>query len=49
MALEALPEIRQAFVHHPTLRGDELEEALYKVRSTQGDTVVVFMFFKGNV
>merc|ERR1719379_896907 len=40
MALEALPEIRQAFLHHPTLRGDELEEALYKVRrSTQGDII----------
>jgi len=38
MALEALPTIRQAFLHHPTLRGDELEAALYGVRrSTQGD------------
>jgi len=38
MALEALPTIRQAFVHHPTKTGDELEEALYNLRrSTQGD------------
>ena len=45
MALEALPEIRQAFLHHPTLRGDELEEALYKVRSTQGDSIDMFSMF----
>ena len=38
MALEALPIIRQAFVHHPTLTGDELERQLYQLRrSTQGD------------
>ena len=40
LALEALPTIRQAFVHHPTLRGDELEEALYQLRrSTQADVL----------
>ena len=38
MALAALPTIRQAFLHHPTLKGDDLEAALYKLRrSTQGD------------
>jgi glutamate synthase (ferredoxin) len=38
MALAALPIIRQAFLHHPTLRGDDLENALYKLRrSVQGD------------
>merc|ERR1719382_2118227 len=38
MALAALPTIKQAFLHHPTLRGDELEEALYSLRrSIQGD------------
>ena len=37
-ALEALPDIRQAFVHHPTARGDELEKLLYQTRrSTQAD------------
>ena len=37
-ALAALPTIRQAIVSHPTLRGDELELALYQLRrSTQGD------------
>jgi len=36
MALAALPTIRQAFIHHPTLTGDELELALYRMRrSTQ--------------
>jgi len=38
MARAALPTIRQAFLHHPTLRGDALEAALYKLRrSVQGD------------
>ena len=38
LALAALPTIRQAFLHHPTLRGDDLESALYQLkRSTQGD------------
>lgn len=38
MALDALPDIRQAFLHHPTLRGDELEEELYQTRrSVQAD------------
>lgn len=38
MALDALPTIRQAFVHHPELTGDELEAALYQLRrSTQAD------------
>ena len=38
MALEALPIIRQAFVHHPEHKGDELETALYQLRrSTQAD------------
>ena len=36
LARDALPTIRQAFLHHPTLRRDELEGALYKLRrSTQ--------------
>ncbi len=40
LAREALPTIRQAFLHHPTLRGDELEAALYQVRrSTQADVL----------
>jgi glutamate synthase (ferredoxin) len=38
MALDALPTIRQAFVHHSELTGDELEAALYQLRrSTQAD------------
>jgi len=38
LALAALPTVRQAIMHHPTLRGDELEAALYQLkRSTQGD------------
>jgi len=38
LALAALPTVRQAIMHHPTLRGDELETALYQLkRSTQGD------------
>ena len=32
MALKALPDIQQAFLHHPTLRGDELEVLLYEAR-----------------
>lgn len=38
MALAALPTIRQAFLYHPDLTGDELEAALYGLRrSVQGD------------
>jgi len=38
LARDALPTIRQAFLHHPTLRRDDLERALYKLRrSTQAD------------
>merc|ERR1719183_2781522 len=38
MALEALPNIQQAILHHPTLRDDELETALYETRrSLQAD------------
>ena len=37
-ALAALPNIQQAFVHHPTAKGDDLEEVLYRTRrSTQAD------------
>ena len=32
MALAALPDIQQCFVHHPTARGDELESLLYEAR-----------------
>ena len=42
LALAALPTIRQAFIHHPTLRGDELESGFYQLkRSTQGDVTAV--------
>ena len=42
LALAALPTIRQAFIHHPTLRGDELENGFYQLkRSTQGDVTAV--------
>ena len=38
MALAALPDIQQCFVHHPTARGDELESLLYEARrSIQAD------------
>jgi len=38
LALAALPTVRQAILHHPTKRGDELENALYQLkRSVQGD------------
>ena len=38
MALKALPDIQQCFVHHPTVRGDELEVLLYEARrSIQAD------------
>jgi len=38
MALAALPDIQQCFVHHPTARGDELESLLYETRrSIQAD------------
>jgi len=40
LARAALPRIRQAFLHHPTLRGDALEAALYQVRrSTQAEVL----------
>jgi hypothetical protein len=40
LALEALPIIRQAFVYHPSLTGDELENELYQLRrSTQADVL----------
>ena len=38
LALAALPVIKQAFVHHPEARGDDLEAVLYRARrSTQAD------------
>ena len=38
MALVALPDIQQCFLHHPTARGDELEVLLYETRrSIQAD------------
>ena len=38
MALAALPDIQQCFVHHPSARGDELESLLYEARrSIQAD------------
>ena len=40
LALAALPIIRQAFLYHPMLTGDELERALYQARrSTQADVL----------